>query len=575
MASMVRLAAGAMPMSHRLATVAALPSALPDSLRLRNARPGPRPLKMTTLLAAPLPAPAWKSGPLHWLLLALAAAALLSIHWPALDFMVATWHQVEEYSYGYFIPVITAFLIWQRSDALRQHELSGSWWGLAVIVLALLLGVLGQLSAIRLFSQYGFVIGVFGLSLAAIGVRGTRIIAVPLAMLMFMIPLPQFLLREVSHSLQLVSSQLGVGLIRLFGISVFLEGNVIDLGSYKLQVVEACSGLRYLFPLMVLGCLAAYFFQAAMWKRMLLVLSTVPLTIGINSLRIGIIGVTVEYWGAAMAEGLLHDLEGWFMFMVCLVLLLAEMVLLARLGPGGQSLRAVFGLDVPEGLPKGTSVAVRKLSGPTVAVALLLAAAAAATMLAPQAGQKAPPRKSFSEFPLQLPGGWQGRVDRLAPDIVAMLAVDDYFVANYQRSRSAPWVNFYTAYYGSQSGGESTHSPRTCIPGDGWAILRTEVVELPTQNALPALRVNRALIQKGDQRQLVYYWFQQRGRSMTGEFEVKWFILRDSLVDDRSDGALIRLVTPLIPNEDPAAAEVRLQDFVRNLQPHLAAYIPD
>ena len=530
---------------------------------------------MPTSLVAPLPAPVWKSGPLHWSMLALAGAALLLFYWPALDFMVATWHQVEEYSYGYFIPVITAFLIWQRSDVLRQHELSGSWLGVPVIALALLLGVLGQFSAIRLFSQYGFVVGVFGLSLAAIGLRGTRLIAVPLAMLMFMIPLPQFLLREVSHGLQLVSSQLGVGLIRLFGISVFLEGNVIDLGSYKLQVVEACSGLRYLFPLMVLGCLAAYFFQAAMWKRLLLVVSTVPLTIGINSLRIGIIGVTVEYWGAAMAEGVLHDLEGWFMFMVCLVLLLAEMALLARLGPSGRGLREVFGLDVPEALPRGTPVAVRRLSGPTVAVALVLATAAAATLLAPQGGQKAPPRKSFNEFPLQLPGGWQGRSERIAPDVLAMLAVDDYFIANYQRTRSTPWVNFYTAYYASQSGGESTHSPRTCIPGDGWAILQMEDVQLPAQNALPALRVNRALIQKGDQRQLVYYWFQQRGRSMTGEFEVKWFILRDSLVDDRSDGALIRLVTPLIPNEDADAAEARLQDFVRTLQPHLAAYIPD
>ena len=536
---------------------------------------------MPTSLVAPLPAPAWKSGPLHWLMLALAGAALLLFYWPALDFMVATWHQVEEYSYGYFIPVITAFLIWQRSDVLRQHELSGSWLGVPVIALALLLGVVGQLSAIRLFSQYGFVVGVFGLSLAAIGLRGTRLIAVPLAMLMFMIPLPQFLLREVSHGLQLVSSQLGVGLIRLFGISVFLEGNVIDLGSYKLQVVEACSGLRYLFPLMVLGCLAAYFFQGAWWKRLFIVVSTVPLTIAINSLRIGIIGVTVEHWGTEMAEGLLHDLEGGFMFLVCLALLIGEMALLARLGPRKQSLRSVFGLDLPEPMAKGATPSTRRVSGPAVAAGLLLALAATITLAFPAGQQVAPARQSFSTFPLQLPGGWVGRADRIAPDVLAVLAVDDYLIANYRRDKT-PWVNFYSAYYASQSGGQSSHSPRTCIPGDGWTILNIEEVAVPlggrgggTNNDAGSLRVNRALIQKGEHKHLVYYWFRQRGQTMTSEFDVKWRILRDGVLHDRSDGALIRLVTPFLATEDAATAERRLIDFVRTTEPLLSAFIPD
>ena len=114
---------------------------------------------MSTLLASQPPAAAWKSSPLQWLALALAAAALGLAFYPALEFMVATWAAVEEYSYGYFIPLITAFLIWQRSDELRKHPLAGSWLGLPVIALALLLGAVGQLSAIRLFSQYGFVVG--------------------------------------------------------------------------------------------------------------------------------------------------------------------------------------------------------------------------------------------------------------------------------------------------------------------------------------------------------------------------------------------------------------------------------
>lgn len=527
---------------------------------------------MSSTLAAPGPQLSWKSGPPHWVALALAFAALVVWHYPALEFMVATWQQVEEYSYGWFVPLISAFLIWQRSDQLRLHELKGSWWGLALVGLGLLLGAVGQLSAIRVFSQYGFVVGLVGLALAGTGWRGLRILAVPLAMLLFMIPLPQFVLREVSHSLQLVSSQLGVWLIRGFGISVFLEGNVIDLGSYKLQVVEACNGLRYLFPLMVLGTLAAYFFDAPLWKRVLLVVSTVPLTIVINSLRIGLIGVTVEHWGVEMAQGLVHDLEGWFMFVICLVLLLAEMVLLARLGGVRRPISELMLLDPPLKLPPGTPVQQRRLSAPMAATALLVTAAAALALWQPERKHQPPPRQTFATFPLELPGGWQGRPDRLASDIVAALAVTDYHMANYSRG-AEPWVNFYSAYYASQSGGESSHSPRTCIPGDGWAISTITQQEVPL--AQGALRVNRALIQKGEQRQLVYYWFRQRGRNLTGEFEVKWLILQDAILHDRSDGALLRLVTPVLPGEDLALADRRITDFIAASHPLLGPFIPD
>ena len=103
-----------------------------------------------------------------------------------------------------------------------------------------------------------------------------------LVFLLFMVPLPRFIQFNLSNELQLISSQLGAGIVRLFGIPVSLEGNVIDLGSYKLQVVEACSGLRYLFPLMSFGLLCAVLFKAPVWQRALVFLSSLPITIVMN-----------------------------------------------------------------------------------------------------------------------------------------------------------------------------------------------------------------------------------------------------------------------------------------------------
>jgi exosortase D (VPLPA-CTERM-specific) len=518
----------------------------------------------------------WKMTVGQWLLLAVAAVVTLAAYSPSLRFMVANWEQVPEYSYGYFIPLISAFLIWQRSDQLRRLELRGAWWGLALVVVALLLGALGEFSAVRVFSQYGFVVAAFGLSVCAIGAAGTRAIAMPLALLVFMIPLPQFLLREMSQQLQLVSSELGVWLIRQFGISVFLEGNVIDLGSYKLQVVDACSGLRYLFPLAVLGILAAYFFQGSLWKRVLIVVSTVPMAIVINSLRIGLIGVTVEHFGSGMAEGLLHDFEGGFMFMICIALLIAEMSILAHVGSRPSSLRAVFGMDYPSPFPRDVPVQWRRWSPPALAAALLIAVVGALTILGSAREPVKPSRTPFSALPMTLPGGWAGKPDRLDREILATLAVDDYVVANYSRA-GAPPVNLYSAWYDSQSGGQSTHSPRTCIPGGGWAI--TDMQEWPLALDLSGqsvrMSVNRAVIQKGESRQLVYYWFSQRGRVLTSELDVKRFILLDSLRTGRSDGALLRLVTPVPAGEDLGEADRRLGDFLTAVLPRLHDHVPD
>jgi exosortase D (VPLPA-CTERM-specific) len=513
----------------------------------------------------------WKASPALWVLIGLSLLATIAAFFPALQFMVATWNQVEEYGYGYFIPFVSAYLIWQRSDALRQRDCAGSWTGLWLVVGGLLLGLVGALSAIRMASQYGFVLALFGLAVTWLGWQGTRIIAIPLGMLVFMIPLPQFLLRELSEQLQLLSSQLGVWLIRLFDVSVFLEGNVIDLGTMKLQVVEACSGLRYLFPLMVLGFIAAYQFRAPLWKRVVLFLSTIPMTIVINSLRIGMIGITVDRWGAGMAEGLLHEFEGFAMFMLCIALLAFEMAVLTRIGDRGASLRSAFRVEGPAQVPSDARIAFRSIPLSAVAGGLLLAVIGAGLAFQPAHDQERPTRDAFAAFPMSLPGGWQGRLDRLAPDIVAWLAVDDYLLADFTRPSSPP-VNLYSAYYATQSGGGSAHSPRTCIPGDGWSISTISEMAVPLERS--ALTVNRAVIERAGQRELVYYWFDQRGRKLTNELQVKWYILRDGIVRNRSDGALVRVVTTILPSESEQAADRRLADFLAVAQPRMAASLP-
>jgi len=503
----------------------------------------------------------------------IALALLVFIYQEGLSYMVEMWDAKEEYGHGYIIPAITLFLIWQKSDMLELMDFNGAWVGFGFVVLGFMFFYMGELSSIYTVIQYAFIFTLYGVLLSLMGWKAFKVISVPLIILLFMIPLPNFLLFNLSAQLQLISSEIGVAVIRLFDISVFLEGNVIDLGVYKLQVVEACSGLNYLFPLMTLAFISAYFFTGAIWKKSIIFLSSIPITILMNSFRIGAIGVTVEYWGPEMAEGVLHDFEGWVVFMCCIAILIGEMWLLARIGKDKLPLREAFGLDFPEPTPEDANIIYRGIPKPFYASIAIIILVAASVSVLPEQVEIEPDRKAYVDFPLEIEG-WQGRVGYLEQIYIDALKLSDYVMNDYKDNDGAS-VNFYSAYYSSQKKGASAHSPRSCIPGGGWRItsLTQHNIEDAKIDGVP-FEVNRLVIQKDETKQLVYYWFQQRGRIITNEYMMKWWLFWDSMNDHRSDGALMRLTTVLQPGQDLSIADKRLEDFSRKIAPRIPEFVP-
>lgn len=515
----------------------------------------------------------WKSSSLSWLLIVVGAIAGAYIFYESVELMVSWWSNREEYSHGFLIPLITIYLIWQRSDQLRKLPFDGSWLGVLVVLAGLFLYFLGELSTIYTVVQYGFVLVIYGVVWAYIGTKAFKVVAIPLLLLFFMIPFPNFIYNNLSSQLQLLSSEIGVAVIRLFGISVFLEGNVIDLGTYKLQVVEACNGLRYLFPLMTLGLIVAYLYHAELWKRAVVFFSTIPITILMNSFRIGVIGVMVEYWGQSMAEGFLHDFEGWVIFMACFGILFLEMWLLMRITKDNRPLKEVFGIDPPEPIDENATWRTRPVPATMIVATVLIVAALVPATAIPNRVESVPERESFGSFPLSF-DGWTGQSEVLEQIYLDALKLTDYALINYKNDTDNI-VNFYTAYYASQRKGQSAHSPRSCIPGGGWRIESLTQVSVP-EGATGGgdLPVNRVLISNGNHKQLVYYWFQQRGRTITNEYLVKWFVFWDALTKNRTDGALVRLTIPIAPGKDVDELEKLLKQFARDVRDILPAYVP-
>lgn len=526
-------------------------------------------------LDATRPAPVVARLPVHaWAMVAGLGVLLAGVFLDGIRPMVKQWVGSEEYGYAVLVPFIVLFIVWQKKDRLERMRFDGSWWGVLAVLLGLALFLLGRMSAVDTLLQYALLVVIAGLVLAYTGRHAFRLVWAPLLMLALVVPLPGALQADLSTRLQLVSSWLGVEVMRAAGVSVFLEGNLIDLGSAKLQVVEACNGLRYLFPLMAMGVIAAYFFQASAWKRGAVFLSTLPITVLMNSLRIGLIGVSVEYGGESLATGFLHDLEGWAMFMASLALLFLEIWGLTKLGRDRRPLREVFGFTLPARTPRGASVVYRPLPRPfLVAVACLVLISLGALAL-PQREPVVPARRAFADFPLRL-GAWQGRAERLDRLYTDALNFDDYLMADY-RDPAGHALNLYAGYYAAQRADKAPHSPRACMPGQGWEIVSQARVSLAgLGRGGQAMPVNRILIRKDGMRQLVYYWYPQRGRAITDEAWMKWYIFWDSLTRGRSDGALVRLTTPLAADQAPEAADRRLAEFVGMVAPRLGAYVPD
>ena len=500
------------------------------------------------------------------LLVAAILTAAVVFH-DALQELVHRWTQQDEYSHSFLIPFVAVWLLWLRRDALRTNTGCPTWLGPALVLSALAIHVIGELGAIFILSQIGLWIALVGIVLAIGGYTLLRAAFVPIAFLLFAIPLPYFVDSILTLRLQLVSSELGAFFIRMFGIPVYLDGNIIDLGDYKLQVAEACSGLRYLYPLLSLSFLAAYLFQAPRWQRVLIFLSGIPIAIGMNGLRIGLVGVMVDRFGSRMADGALHMFEGWVIFVACTAVLAAEIFLMAAIS--GRAFTEAF--YVPSGarafaVPQSHPASMR----PLMACLVLLCAGGLAVSSLSGRSEAVPERTRFVEFPTRI-DQWQGHTSLLDPDSERVLGLSDYILSDYIRP-DGEMVNLYVAYYASQRDGESPHSPIVCIPGGGWTIMK--IAQIDYGGIGQRQPINRVVIQKGDLKQLVYYWFDERGRPIASEWWAKIYLLTDAVLRNRTDGALIRLTTQVLPSETDADADRRLQSFMQEAVPTLSQFLP-
>lgn len=235
--------------------------------------------------------------------------------------MVHDWLTIEEMGHGIFVPFVAGYVIWVNRSKVFAPPIRPSWWGLPVVVWGFLQSVLGTVGADYFLSRTGFFIAIIGAIWMMAGFDMLRRLAFPLFLLLFTIRIPLFIYSRITFPLQILASKLAAGGLSLVGIPVLREGNVLELASQRLDVVEACSGIRSLISLSFLALVYGWFFDRKAWMRWVLLAASIPIAIVANSGRIMITGVLSEI-KKEFATGAYHSFEGWVIFMVDLFILI-------------------------------------------------------------------------------------------------------------------------------------------------------------------------------------------------------------------------------------------------------------
>src|ERR1700732_3999823 len=188
-------------------------------------------------------------------------------------------------------------------------------------------------------------------------------------------------------------------------------------------------------------------------------------------------------------------------------------------------------------------------------------------------GEVFPPRQPLQSFPQQL-GSWEGTDVAIDDDALQVLGPGDFLLRVYRDEQTTrPPVDLFIAYFPSQRAGDTIHSPRNCLPGAGWTPVESTRITLSVPGHMPFL-ANRYVIAKGDSRQLVLYWYWAHDRGVASEYWAKYYLVADSMRMNRSDGALVRITTPMYSGETAEAAQQRLLPFASDVAPLLDNYIP-
>ncbi len=503
---------------------------------------------------ARMPTPEMRSGVVRWAPLLrwlLLLAAFVAAYGEVLKGLAGRWLNDPDASYGMLVPLVSGYLVWRVWPVLRRTPTKPDARAFPLVAGALLLAALGVSAALpsvaRLSMPLLLLAGVWYLA----GARWLRLLAFPLGFLVFMLPLPAQLQALLTPGLQQMAVWLGERLLRLAGHAASSRGNTIWLDGQPLNVAEACSGLRYIFPLLGVGVLYAGLFETVAWKRVVNVLAAAPIAILMNGARIAGAGMMMARFGEQAVTGVYHAAEGYIVLTGAFGLHFLFGRWLRRLPPRSDEawVPAAPGSDmdylpIPGGQAAWLGV-------------LLLALWGWQTSLGAIPAWRLPVDQA--RFPPALPG-WVGQRASVPERIVEASGATEAWSAVY-RSIAGKRVHLYIGYQGAPFGAGSRffHSPDICLPAAGWRTLSSRT------RFIGPMEVTEQLSQQAGRRLLVTYWFQNSEGVDAAALAHRWRLMLQALRHESGYDLFVRVTTEIAEGEKIENARARVTHFIGQL----------
>ncbi|NEP77033.1 MAG: VPLPA-CTERM-specific exosortase XrtD [Okeania sp. SIO3B3] len=468
----------------------------------------------------------------------------------------------DDFSYCFLVPVICGYFLYRsRSLLLKPTEKSTVFLGYMAVFLAVFFSIAGRMGSMVTLVFFSMWCATAGGMLFVFKDQRLKHLLMPLFVLLFAIPMPAFITNLFSHKLRLVSSWLSIEALHALNVPAFREGNLIDLGVQTLEVADACSGLRYFFPILLMSIVMGALYHKRKLDRLILFVLAPVISILSNAFRITGTGILVKYVSPEYAVGFYHDLAGFVVYGMSLICLLALSWLLKL---------AFRRLPEPAAQDAGEEGPLYPRAPLHLGICCVLLLAAIPYQNNHTTTFIIPERTTFAEFPLQI-GDWTGTRRSIDEATLVQLGSDDYFMGSFVNLKTGNSLQLLVPYYQQQTIAHAAHAPAACLLGSGWFLSAKGELQPSGERDFV---VQRMVMSKQGQHLLSNFWFQQRGRMITDEYENKAMLFMDAVTRSRTDGALVRVEMLLTRSQTVEQGQAVLDKFLADLKPLLEPHIP-
>jgi EpsI family protein len=493
----------------------------------------------------------------------ISVGALFVLYYaPAIAELVNDWYAHSTFSYGFLIPFVAGYLVWQRWAELKSRAIVPNICASVPLLTALAVGFGARVIGDSFAERLSMILGLGSVIWLLFGREVLKALVFPLFFLSLMIPIPYVLVSALTYYLRFLDATSATMVLQLLDIPVYRETYFLHLPNMTLEVADVCSGVSSVFALFAVGTVYVYFLPLRSWLKSLLVACTFPFAVVANLVRIVVTAILAYKFGPVVFQSTFHAFSGTVTFLLALLMVVAV----------GERLRQKCGKVCPAApaapaitTPEMTSKRQLSWSSFSLVCTIFFAAFYAARQV--EGGKAAQLRSDLAV--LTVPRDYNETASE----------EDNYKDSSAESSLSRVFsradgriIEVFIGYRGEQRGGSRLRSPRLYFP-DKWNFVWVKPAELPVSGTT-TIHANWMLTRKGESTQLVLYWYQIGNGTYAGEFAYRLKQLRRSVVERLSDGAVIRIAIPLRNGDEMRVLQERLRAFGIHLYPQLVRVLP-